>query len=352
MTKVDVLIIGGGQAGLGAGYYLKATKKSFVIVDAALRTGDSWRERWDSLKLFTPRPFAALPGMKVPKSYHYYPTKNEIADYFESYAKTFSLPIRHGAAVTKLVYKNGVYTAHTKNEVIHAKQVIIASGPYQKPSIPACAAKLSKKIVQLHSSQYKNLSQVPKGDVLVVGGGNSGAQLAAELARDHRVTVAASGQPWFLPASIAGVSLYWYIFLTRILAADKDSFVGRYVQRRGDGIVGRELQGLVKQGRVELIAHRLKDCDGDTVHFSNGKQKTVTNIMWATGFKPAYDWIEVNGALDKAGKPKQTDGISPVSGLYWLGLPWQSALNSAIINGIKKEAAVIVDHIPKTADYY
>ena len=345
MTDVDVLVIGGGQAGLCAGYYLKNTKKSFLIVDASSRTGDSWRQRWDTLELFTPRPFAALPGMKVPKQYQYYPTKNEIADYFELYAKTLDLPIKHGFRITKLEKKNGVYMAHTKDEIIHAAQVIVANGPFHKPLIPKYADRLSTTVSQLHSSNYKNLSQMPNGDVLIVGGGNSGAQLAIELAHDHYVTVAASGQPWFLPTSLFGISLYWYMYLTGILSADKDAWISRYVRRRGDGIIGKELQKLIKQGVVELIPHRLKDCRGTTVYFANGEHREVTNIIWATGFVPTYKWIDIAGAVDRKGLPLHKDGVSPVTGLYWLGLPWQTALNSAIINGIKKDGKLIVDHL-------
>lgn len=345
MTNVDVLVIGGGQAGLGAGYYLKDTKKSFLIVDAAPRTGDSWRQRWDTLELFTPRPFAALPGLKVPSKYHYYPTKDEIADYFELYVDTFGLPVKHSSEVIKLEKKDNSYVAYTKNEIINASQVIIANGPYQNPFIPETASKLSAKIFQLHSSEYKNLSQMPGGDVLIVGGGNSGAQIAIELAQEHSVTLATSGRPWFLPASIAGISLYWYIYLTRILSAKKNTRVSRYVRGRGDGIIGKELQKMIKKGSVELIPNRIVDCSGSSVTFENGTQKEVSNIIWATGFTPSYNWVNIDGVVDDKGHPMHQDGLSPLAGLYWLGLPWQTALNSALINGISKDAKFIVDHL-------
>jgi putative flavoprotein involved in K+ transport len=204
---------------------------------------------------------------------------------------------------------------------------------------------LGKDIWQLHSSQYKNLAQVPKGDVLVVGGGNSGAQLAVELSKSHNVTIATSGEPWFLPASIFGISLYWYIHLTGILSAKKNARVSRYVRSRGDGIVGQELQKLVKQGVIQLIPSKLSGCKDDMAYFENGEQLNVKNILWTTGFKPNYEWIGIKGVTNDAGQPIHGQGISPISGLYWLGLPWQTRLNSAIINGVKKDAKFIADSI-------
>lgn len=324
------------------------SKKSFLIVDAELRTGDSWRQRWDTLKLFTPRPFAALPGLSVSNLAHYYPSKDEIADYFEFYAVKFNLPIKHDCRILKLEKKNNIFIAHTKDGTIKAPHVIVANGPFHKPLIPSYATKLKSNIWQLHSSKYQRLSQIPKGDVLIVGGGNSGAQLAVELAKKHKVIIATSGHPWFLPVSIAGISLYWYTYLFGILSADKDSIVSRYVRRRGDGIVGTDLRELIKQGTIKLIASRLIDCKDNKAIFDNGEQHVVTNIIWATGFEPNYDWICVNGAVSNKGLPIHDDGISPINGLYWLGLPWQRALNSSIINGIKKDGKFITNHLLKS----
>lgn len=347
MTKVDVLVIGGGQAGLGLGYYLKNANKNFLIADASLKVGDSWRQRWDSLELFTPRPFAGLPGLKVPKKYRYYPLRDEIADYFASYAQQFKLPVRSGCYVTKLEKQGKLFVASTPTEKIYAKQIVIASGPFHKPNIPDCATELASDVWQLHSVNYKNPHQVPSGPVLIVGGGNSGAQLAVELAKDHIVTIATSGQPWFLPASIAGISLYWYIFAVGILAADKDSWVARYVRRRGDGIVGRDLQKLIKCGVVRLIPAKLSRCQGHIVCFENGDQMNTNNVLWTTGFKPDFGWISIDNAISSTGLPIEDKGVSPIDGLYWLGLPWQTSLNSSIITGIKKDAKFIagaLDH--------
>lgn len=345
MTRVDILVIGGGQAGLGIGYYLKNANKNFLIADASVRIGDSWRHRWDTLELFTPRPFAALPGLKVPEKYHYYPLKDEIADYFETYAVQYDLPLRNGCSISELNKHGKEFVAVTTTGKIYAKQVVIASGPFHKPNIPGCAARLSRDVWQLHSSEYKNLSQVPKGAVLIVGGGNSGAQLAVELAKEHRVIIATSGQPWFLPASILGISLYRFMFVAGILSANKDAWISRYVRRRGDSIVGRELQKLIKDGVVQLIPGKLIECKGHEAYFENGEQISIDNILWATGYKPDYNWIKVKAAISKTGLPIQHYGVSPVEGLYWLGLPWQTRLDSSIIHGIKKDAQFIADVI-------
>lgn len=341
----DVLVIGGGQAGLGIGYYLKRSDMSFVIVDASARTGDSWRQRWDSLELFTPRPFAALPGLKVSKKYHYYPLKDEIADYFESYSQTFELPILHSTLVTKLTKSKSVFCASTTSGAFKAKQVVIASGPFHKPFIPDSAKNLDSDVWQLHSVDYKKPSQVPNGDVLVVGGGNSGAQLAMELSKTHSVTIATSGKPWFLPSQIFGISVYWFFYLFGALRSDKDSKLSNYVRRRGDGIIGKELQALIKKGTVRLIPYKLTDCHNTTATFKNGSKISVSNILWASGFKPDYSWIDVDGATDKSGLPIHKGGISQIDGLYWLGLPWQRKLNSSIINGVTQDAKYVFKRI-------
>lgn len=341
----DVLVIGGGQAGLGIGYYLKKSNTSFVIVDSSARTGDPWRRRWDSLELFTPRPFAALPGLKVSNKYHYYPLKDEIADYFESYAQAFELPILHNSYVTRLTKYVGVYSATTQAAIIQARQVVIANGPFHKPFIPLCAKNLDTTVWQLHSLNYKIPSQVPNGDVLIVGGGNSGAQLAMELSKTHTVTVATSGKPWFLPAQIFGISIYWFFYLFGALSSNKDSKLSQYVRRRGDGIIGKELQTLVKAGAVRLIPHKLSGCSGTGATFADGTTITVSNILWATGFKPDYSWIEIDDVTDRKGLPIHNGGISKIKGLYWLGLPWQRNLNSSIINGVTQDAKHIYDNL-------
>lgn len=337
----DVLVIGGGQAGLGIGYYLKRSNTPFVIVDASAQTGDPWRQRWDSLELFTPRPFAALPGLKVSKKYHYYPLKDEIADYFESYAQTFELPIMHDTRITKLTKSKGIFSATTDSGAIQARQVVIANGPFHKPFIPDCAKNLDPTVWQLHSLDYKKPDQVPDGSVLIVGGGNSGAQLAHELSKTHSVTIATSGQPWFLPSRIFGISVYWFFYLFGALKSSKDSKLSSYVRRRGDGIIGKELQTLVRTGFVKLIPYKLSDCHGTRATFENGTSITVDNILWATGFKPDYSWIDLDGATDRRGLPLHKHGMSQIDGLFWLGLPWQRKLNSSIINGVTGDAKYV-----------
>jgi putative flavoprotein involved in K+ transport len=200
-------------------------------------------------------------------------------------------------------------------------------------------------VTQLHSFAYRRPSDIPAGDVLVVGGGNSAAQLALELASSHRVTLASPGPLWFLPEDILGISMYWWTLLTGILNAGADARISRYIRRRGDAIVGTELRGLISAGQVRLLPHRVVGGRGHTVELADGTSLPVTSVLWCTGFRPDTGWIDVEGALDPTGAPLHDDGASPVPGLHWMGLPWQTRLNSSIIDGVDRDARRTVRRI-------
>lgn len=345
MTSVDVLIIGAGQAGLGLGYHLSRTSTSFLIVDGAAEIGASWRRRWDSLTLFTPRAFSALPGLRFPAGVSPYPTKDEMAAYLQRYATRFELPVQLGRQIASLEGDANGFTAREAACQIHARQVVLATGPFHGPRVPACAGRLASNVTQLHSSHYRSPTEVPAGDVLVVGGGNSGAQLAYELAPTHRVTLATDGPPWLIPQNILGVSVYWWLHFSRALYAGRDAWVSRSIRRRGDALVGRDLHRAVAAGQIRLHPHRLCDAGGDQVRFADGTQMRPATVLWCTGFHPDYRWISIPGVLDVTGSPLHDRGVSPVPGLYWLGLPWQTRLNSSLICGIDHDAALLVAHI-------
>lgn len=345
-AEVDVLVVGAGQAGLGSGFWLsRLTRASFLIVDAAPRAGQSWCDRWDSLNLFTPRRFSALPGMRFPAGLGAYPSRDETARYLARYARRHDLPVRWNTRVRQVTPDGGGFVAVTDRGTIHARHVVVATGPFHGPALPPAAADLDPAVRQLHSSSYRRPGDIVTQDVLVVGGGNSAAQLACELAATHSVTVTSPGQPWYLPERVLGVGLYWWIYLTGTLNADADTAVARHVQRRGDPIIGRDLARLVAAGRVRLLPHRVVGARGRTVDLADGSTLTPGTVLWCTGYRPDYRWLQVPGALDPDGRPRQDGGASPVPGLHWMGLPWQTRLNSSIIDGVDRDARALASRL-------
>lgn len=210
--------------------------------------------------------------------------------------------------------QDGGFVADTTSGRVRARQVVVASGPYTTPYVPDAAADLDPAVQQLHSSQYRRPEDLPGKEVLVVGAGNSAAQLAVELAATRRVTVAAPDGMWFLPSRVLGVSLYWWIYLAGILNGMSDSPTSRRVRRRGDGIIGRELQELVAAGGVRMVEQRVVGAAGRTVRLGDGTEVQPDAVLWCTGFRPDLGWLDVPGALDADGRPVQDGGRSPGAG--------------------------------------
>jgi putative flavoprotein involved in K+ transport len=345
VEHVDVLVVGAGQAGLGTAYWLRRLGITDVLVVDAAPLGRSWLDRWDSLQLFTPRRFSGLPGLPFPSGSTRSPSRTEMAAYLQRYADHFDLPVRSGVTVQRLSGCSGDFTIESSAGRIAARQVVVASGPFRRPHVPEAAAGLSAEVHQLHSMKYRRPHDVPSGPVLVVGGGNSAAQLALELAATHDVTVASPGAPWFLPEDVLGVSMYWWSLLTGVLNARSTSWVSRYIRRRGDAIVGRQLREQVERGRVRLHSSHVASADGTTVSLADGTALPVASVLWCTGFRPDTDWVQVPGALDETGAPLHDRGQSPVPGLHWMGLPWQTRLNSSIIDGVDRDARATAHRI-------
>lgn len=343
-TQLDVLIIGAGQAGLGTAYWLDRLGVHSVQVIDATPIGDSWLNRWDSLRLFTPRRFSALPGLPFPPGPGN-PTRVEVARYLRSYADYHALPVATGHPVRQLTSTEQHFLASTGTACFAARQVVVATGPFSRPYRPKAASSLNSTVAQLHSADYHVPSDVPDGDVVVVGGGNSAAQLAIELADRHAVTLVSPRPPWFLPERLLGVDLYWWLYLSRTLNADNDARISRYVRRRGDAIVGTELRRHIREGRVRLRAARVVDAAHDTLHLSDGAPLHATTVLWCTGYRPDLAWLHVRGAVDADGQPIHDRGVSPLAGLHWMGLPWQTRLNSSLINGVDRDAHVIAERI-------
>lgn len=312
------------------------------MLDGAPRIGQSWLERWDSLRLFTPRRFSSLPGRRFARGASPYPTKDETAAYLADYARAFELPVRLDTRVQQLTPEPDGFLATTGGGQVRARQVVIASGPYGRPYLPEAAAQLAPEVTQLHSAQYQRPDDLPPGEVVVVGGGNSAAQLAVELSATHRVTVVAAQDMWFLPARILGISLYWWIYVTGILNGAREATISRRVRALGEGIVGRDLQRLVAAGAVRMLVGRVVGADGRTLRLAGGLTVEADSVLWCTGFRPELSWLDVPGALDETGRPVHDRGASPVAGLHWIGLPWQTRLNSGILDGVDRDARELV----------
>lgn len=338
--------MGAGQAGLGVAYWLTRTTDLRVqVLDASPAIGRSWASRWDSLELFTPRRFSSLPGLRFPPGRGNYPSKDEMAAYLTRYAARFALPVASGRPVRSLRRTASGFDVTTDDGPVTADQVVVATGPYDRPHVPAAASDLAGTVRQLHSAQYCRPADIPGSSVHVVGGGNSAAQLACELAGTHDVTVISSRPPWFLPKDIAGVSLYWWLYATGLLNADADATVSRQVRRRGDPIIGKELRQRVRTGEIRLLPQRVTGARDDRLQLGDGSCLPVVAVLWCTGFRPDYGWIDIPAATDADGRPVQVAGASPVPGLHWIGLPWQTRMNSGIIDGVDRDARATADRI-------
>lgn len=342
----DVVIIGAGQAGLAMGYLLKDSNLSFIILDKSSEVGEVWRNRYDSLTLFTPRYFSSLPGLDFVGSHDKYPTKAEVAHYLLTYASTFSLPIQNNTNVEDLrQFRDGFKIATSKGE-FHAKQVVIATGPFQKPFVPDWSKCLSNKVFQVHSADYKNPLQLNKGSVLVVGGGNSGSQIAVELSKDRDVYLSVGHKMKFIPQNIGNKSVFWYFDKLGIYTASSNSIIGQFIKKRPDPIFGLELKKLLKTGVIKLKSKATGSND-NIFKFEDNTELQVENVVWSTGFRMDYSWLNVSNILNEKGFPIHKRGVTPIEGLFFLGLPWQNSRGSALIHGVGKDAKHLVKYILK-----
>jgi putative flavoprotein involved in K+ transport len=346
LDALDVLVVGAGQAGLAVAYHLRQAGLRFLVVDAAEEIGASWRGRWDSLRLFTPAQHDGLPGMAFPARADTYPTRTQVADYLQTYAARFELPVLLHTGVSRLERDGDGFVAHTTQGVLHADQVVVATGPFQTPVVPTVSADLGPDVTQLHSADYRNPAEVRPGHVVVVGGGNSGRQIALELAASHAVTLAVGTREPELPQRILGRDLFWWLTRTRLLGRPADSRLARRMRARGDLVIGNPLKGLRRAG-VD-IRPRLTAANGDTVTFSDDSRTRPATIIWATGFRSDYSWIEVDGALTATGVAHER-GISPVAGLSFIGLPWQHTRGSALLGFVQDDAAWLARQIDSRA---
>ena len=343
-VDVDVLVVGAGQAGLALGWHLARTGRSFLLVDAGPEIGHVWRSRWDSLRLFTPADYDSLPGLPFPGPADGYPGKDAVADYLRGYAARFELPVRLHTRVSRLTRHAGGYRADTTTGVVTARQVVVATGPFQTPYTPPCAADLARTVVQVHSADYRNPDQLPDGPVLVVGAANSGLQIALELAgAGRRVTVSAGSRPPMLPQRLLGRDLFWWLTRTGALRASAGSPIARRMRARGDLVIGTRPRDVARAGITE--APRLVRADGRTIRFEDGRELGVSAVVWATGYRSDHRWLDVPGVLDDDGRPRHVRGLTAAPGLAFLGLPWQHTRGSALLGCVGQDAAWLADRL-------
>ena len=339
---VDVAVIGGSQAGLAMGYYLRGLGRRFVILERAGSIAPAWRERWDSLTLFTPRRYSALPGLPFPGDPDGYPTRDEVIAYLERYAETYELPIELDSDVRELSEADGRFVVKLDGRTITADHVVVATGPFQAPYVPTIAARLEPGVWQAHSTGYRRPSDVPEGTVLVVGGGNTGFQIAKELSATRKVVLSVGSKQKPLPQRIAGRDLFWWLTKTGLIRKTVESRLAQRLAQR-DTLIGSSPRKLTRDYGVELKS-RATDVDGLIVSFEDGSRLEVDAVIWATGYRPDYYWIRLP-VLDSDGRPRHRRGVTDVPGLNFLGLTWQWTRGSALIGWVKDDAAFLAERI-------
>ena len=350
----ETVIIGGGQSGLSMGYHLARRGRRFVILDAHDRIGEPWRKRWNSLHLFTPARYDSLPGWSFPARPWSYPTKDEVADYLEAYAARFDLTVRTSMKVDRLSRNGGRFVVSSGEQRLEADQVVVASGAYHTPRVPDFAPDLDPLVVQLHSSEYRDPSQLRDGPVLVVGAGNSGAEIAFEVSRDHKTWLSGK-ESGHSPVRTGGAwdrvltPAIWFL-LSRVLSVGNP--VGRKIRPKIlshptaplERVRPKELAG-AGIGRVP----RTTGVQDGYPALADGRVMAVPNVIWCTGFRPSLEWIDLP-ILGEDGEPVHERGVVPGEpGLYFVGRFFQHSLTSPLIGGVGRDAEYIAEQIVSSA---
>ena len=339
---LDVIVVGGGQAGLAIGYFLAQQGRKFAILEAAEEPAAAWRARWDSLKLFTPARYSSLPGLPFPGDPDSYPGRDDVVAYLTEYARHFALPVVLGSRVRSVRRAEDRYQVEVEGRSYTAEQVVIATGPFQVPFVPAIADDLGQDVLQLHSTRYRVPSDLPDGPVLVVGGGNTGFQIAEELSATREVHVSIGSRQTPLPQRILGRDLFWYLEKTGLIRKSTETRIGRRLEGR-DTLIGSNPRTLQKRHGVRLHK-RAVGASGRSVRLSDGTELDVSAVIWATGFRNDHSWIDAPIFDDRHGIVHRR-GATDSPGLYFLGLSWQHTRGSALIGWVADDAAYLAEAI-------
>lgn len=341
----DVIVIGGGQAGLAIGHFLAQQRQRFAILDAASEPAAAWRERWDSLKLFTPVRYDGLPGRAFPGDPDSYPVRDQVIAYLEEYARHFQLPLELNSRVLAVRGADGGFELELADRVYTADQVVVATGPWQIPFTPPIASGLAAGVRQLHSTAYRRPSQLPDGPVVVVGGGNTGYQIAEELVASHEVHLAIGARQTPLPQRILGRDLFRYLEGLGLMGKSVDSRLAQRLKDR-ETLIGSSPRAARKRGI--RLRPRVTAATGPALTFADGSQQAASTVIWATGFRLDHSIVRLP-VFDADGRAEHRRGVTAVPGLYFLGLPWQHTRGSALLGWVKNDARYIAQQIAQRA---
>jgi putative flavoprotein involved in K+ transport len=344
----EVIVIGGGQAGLAAGYFLAQQGRKFTILEAAGEPAAAWRSRWDSLRLFTSVRYDSLPGLAFPGDPDSYPSRDEVVAYLTDYARRFELPVEFDSRVQAVRARDGDgFLVELADRAYEADQVVVASGPFQVPFTPPIAAGLGDEVVQLHSTRYRSPEDLPTGTVLVVGGGNTGYQISEELAPSRPVHLAIGARQTPLPQRILGRDLFRYLHATGLMYKTVDSRLAQRLKDR-ETLIGSSPRAARKLG-IQLRP-RATAAQGRSVTFADGSELAVDAVVWATGFRLDHSFVQLP-VFDDAGRIRHRRGVTDVPGLYFLGLLWQHTRGSALLGWVKDDAQYIAQRIDAFAEH-
>jgi putative flavoprotein involved in K+ transport len=344
--RYDVIVVGGGQAGLALGYFLARDGRRFTILDAADRPAAAWRRRWDSLELFTPVRNDSLPGLAFPGDPDTYPGRDAVVDYLTRYAEHFGLPVQLDSEVLAVRPADDGFVVELRDRAYAADHVVIATGPFQTPRVPALAEQLDASVVQMHSADYRGPADVPAGPVLVVGGGNTGYQIAEELSASHEVHLSVGSRQTPLPQRLLGRDIFRYLEAGRFMRVTVESRLGRRLQAR-ETLIGSSPRAARRRHGIELRG-RAVEASGTEIRFADGSALSAGAVIWATGFALDHSFVRAP-VFDENGRVEHRRGVTAVPGLFFLGLPWQHTRGSALLGWVEDDAEYIAAEIARTA---